>query len=469
VSHPETTVIRSGDVWTGGREPRLLAGHDVVIEDGMVATLERGYDGHVDVEIDAERCLVTPGLINSHTHCGSTPISRGVSEDLDLPEAGAFYHSVVPLLTLANEELSEDDFHAVMAWDAMAVLLGGATTIVEESFHAPSSWLDIVERFGFRCSFGLTYPGNVGAIGYVKDGKVVKDQAPDLEEVFRAALRMYEEQDGSFGGRLRIHLSPHASDTVPAEILRATQEEARARGMTVHLHLAQHLTENRAIEERTGTSPVKYLDGLGFLGENVLATHVTYTDSSDWDVLAATRTNIVHCAYRKAKEGLISPFWEFVERGANVALATDSFHHSLVDDLKLVALLGKIDQKAVGRPTADTVLGCATAGAAEALHRPDLGHLNPGAAGDALVISMTSPYNSPVFDPLRSLVYYSGSADVRHSVVNGQPVVSDGSVLGADAEAIYTKVNEVARRLWERAAKAGDSIYPKGARWYLSG
>ena len=348
-------------------------------------------------------------------------LRASVSEAFDLPEAGAFYHSVVPLLTLANEELSDEDFHAVMAWDAMAVLLGGATTIVEESFHSPSSWLDIVEKFGFRCSFGLTYPGNVGAIGYVKDGKVVKDQSPDLEEVFRAASSHARGAGRTFRRPSPYPPFPHASDTVPADILLATQEEARARGMTVHLHLAQHLTENRAIEERTGMSPVKYLDGLGFLGENVLATHVTYTDSSDWDVLAATRTNVVHCAYRKAKEGLISPFWEFIERGANVALATDSFHHSLVDDLKLVALLGKIDQKAVGRPTADTVLGCATAGAAEALHRPDLGHLNPGAAGDALVISMTSPYNSPVFDPLRSLVYYSGSADVRHSVVNGQP------------------------------------------------
>jgi cytosine/adenosine deaminase-related metal-dependent hydrolase len=464
--HRQTTVVRGGDVWTGGTAPELFIHHDLVIEDGVVAAIEPSYSGRTDVEVDAERALVIPGLINSHTHCGSTPVSRGVSEDLDLPEAGAFYHSLIPLLTLANNELSEDEFAAVMTWDAMAILLGGATTIVEESFHAPEAWLGIVDRLGFRCSFGLTYPGNVGAIGYVKDGKVVSDPSPDLEQVFRAGLDLYKQRNGSLGGRLTIHLSPHASETVPADLLRETQREARERGLTVHLHLAQHMSENNAIMERTGMSPVRYLDSLGFLGDNVLATHVTYTDPADWDLLGASGTNIVHCAYRKAKEGLISPFWTFLERGANVALATDSFHHSLIDDLKLAALLGKIDQHSVGRPTAHQVLRCATAGGAKALHRPDLGHLSPGAAGDAVVFDMASPYNSPVFDPIRSLVYYSSSRDIRHSIVNGQPVVTEGAVVGADASEVYQKVKKVADRLWEKASADG-TVLPAGVKSYL--
>lgn len=223
----QTTVVRGGDVWTGGTSPELFIKHDLIIEHGVVAAIEPSYSGHADLEVDAERALVIPGLINSHTHCGSTPVSRGVSEDLDLPEAGAFYHSLIPLLTLANNELTEEEFATVMTWDAMAILLGGATTIVEESFHAPDAWLRIVDRLGFRCSFGLTYPGNVGAIGYVKDGKLVSDPSPNLEQVFRAGLDLFKQRNGSFDGRLTIHLSPHASETVPAELLRETQREAR--------------------------------------------------------------------------------------------------------------------------------------------------------------------------------------------------------------------------------------------------
>ncbi|MGH9109609.1 MAG: amidohydrolase family protein [Acidimicrobiales bacterium] len=460
------TVIRGGDIWTGGASPRLYHRHDLVIENGIVAAIEPSYQGRVDIELDGNRCLVIPGLINAHTHCGSTPLSRGVSEDLDLPEAGAFYHSLIPLLSLANEQLTDEEFHAVMLWDAMAILRGGATTIVEESFHAPNAWIDIVGKLGFRSSFGLTYPGNVGAIGYVKDGQVVKDPAPDLEKIFHAGVELHDEHNGDFDGRLEIHLSPHASDTVPPELLRETQRIARERGLTVHLHLAQHLTENHAIEASAGVSPVKYLDSLGFLGDNVLATHVTYTDAEDWDIIAKTGTNVAHCAYRKAKEGLISPFYEFIRRGANVAMATDSFHHSLIDDLRLAAILGKIDQHSVGHPTAEQVLLCATANGAKALHRPDLGHLDPGAAGDAVVFELASPYSSPVFDPVRSLIYYSGSHDIRHSVVSGQPVIVDGDIAAADREATYTRVEEIAARLWD-AADAGSQIFPAGETWYL--
>lgn len=464
--HPRTTVVRGGDVWTGGTAPRLLPHHDLVIEDGVVAAIEPSYAGHADLEIDADRGLVIPGLINCHTHCGSTPLSRAISEDLDLPEAGAFYHSLIPLLSLANDELTEEEFASVMTWDAIAILLGGATTIVEESFHAPDAWIEIVERLGFRCSFGLCYPGNVGAIGHVVDGVVVKDPAPDLESVFRAGVALVDDQDGRFDGRLQIHLSPHATDTVPAEMLVETQAIARERGLTVHLHVAQHLTENNDIAQRLGMSPVKYLDSLGFLGDNVVATHVTYTDAEDWALMAARGANVVHCAYRKGKEGLLSPFWEYLSRGTNVALATDSFHHSLIDDLKLAAVFGKIGQHAVGRPTAQQVLGCATAGGAKALHRPDLGHLNPGAAGDVVVVDLSSPYNSPVFDPIKSLVYYSSSKDVRHSLVGGTPVVTNGVVAGTDMDELFGKVRAIAGRLWEKASDDG-SVLPPGTNWYL--
>ena len=167
---------------------------------------------------------------------------------------------------------------------------------------------------------------------------------------------------------------------------------------------------------------MKYLEQIGFLGSNVLATHVTYTDEADWDAIARTGTNVVHTAYRKAKEGLTSPFWEYLEQGTNVCMATDSFSHDLVENLKLSALLGKVRERSVSRPTAEQVLRCATHGAGRALARPELGVIEPGALGDVLVLDMTSPFNSPVFDPLRAAVYYGNAGSVRHSLVDGRPV-----------------------------------------------
>src|SRR6476646_1931872 len=120
VQHPHTTVVRASFTWTGGSAPSLHSGSDLVVEDGVIATIEPEYRGRADIEIDGQGCLALPGLINAHTHAGCTPTSRGVSEDLDLPEAGAFYHSLIPLLSLAYSSLSQDEFQAVMEWDTIA-------------------------------------------------------------------------------------------------------------------------------------------------------------------------------------------------------------------------------------------------------------------------------------------------------------------------------------------------------------
>jgi cytosine/adenosine deaminase-related metal-dependent hydrolase len=171
------------------------------------------------------------------------------------------------------------------------------------------------------------------------------------------------------------------------------------------------------------------------------------------DVIARTRTNVIHCSYRKAKEGLNSPYWQFVERGVNVALATDSFSHDLIEDLRLGALLGKISQHKVGLPHAQHLITSATLGAARALGRRDLGQLEVGARGDAVAIDLSSPFNAPVFDPLRALVYYSSGADVKHSVVDGQPVVLNHKVVGSDMEVVSKKADAACRRIWQLSAE----------------
>ena len=458
------TVIRADAVWTGGSRPQTLYGRDLVIEDGTVVGLEEDYRGRTDVEIDATGCVVVPGLVNCHTHAGCTPHARGVSEDLNILEDGAFYHSLIPLLGLGYTELSQDEFAAVMEWDAIAMLLGGATMIVEENFGGADIWMELVERLGFRSNLGLTYPGNVGSIGYVQDGKIVIDDPGDVAAGLAAGLKLHGDHHGRFDDRLRIHLSPHAPDTVPEEILRETKKEAQERDVTVHLHLAQHLSETRAIAERHGNkTPVQYLDDIDFLGPDVLATHVSYVTETDMEIIARARAHVVHCSYRKAKEGLNSPYWQFLKRGVNVALATDSFSHDLIEDLRLGALLGKISQNNVALPHAQHLVTSATLGAARALGRDDLGRLEPGARGDAVAIDISTPFNSPVFDPLRALVYYSTGSDVKHSVVDGRPVVVDRKVVGSDMDAIRKRAEAACRRIW-RLGTERDAL-PQGVRY----
>jgi cytosine/adenosine deaminase-related metal-dependent hydrolase len=450
------TVIRHGTIWTGGAEPRRIDGHDLVIEAGVVAEIAPDWRGRAEEEIDATGCLVLPGLINAHVHAGCTPHIRGMTEDAPIPAEGAYYHALGTALMLGYQRLTHAELASLIEWDAIAMLLGGATTIVEENFGGHDIWVELVGRLGFRSDLGLTYPNSVGAIGYLKDGKIVSAGPGDVAAQFQAGLDLHATHHGMFKDRLRIHLSPHGPDTVPEDLLRETRRMSDRLGVNANLHLAQHMNERQTVAARTGgKTSIQYLHDIGFLGPRVMAMHVTFVEPGDIPLLAASGAHVVHGAYRKAKEALISPFWDFVAGGVNVAIATDSFSHDLIQDLRFAAMLAKVRNGDSGTPTARQVLRAATHGAAKALGRPDLGHLEPGARGDVTVVSLESPYNSPVFDHLRSLVYYSGARDIRCTLVDGRVVVREGRVLGSDMDAVARRAREAANKVWGWAEAEG--------------
>ncbi|MFM7569934.1 MAG: hypothetical protein ACKO8O_14720, partial [Betaproteobacteria bacterium] len=84
----------------------------------------------------------------------------------------------------------------------------------------------------------------------------------------------------------------------------------------------------------------------------------------------------------------------------------------------------------------------------------------PGAKGDAVIVDQTGVFNAPVFDPIKSLVYYSTAANIRATVVAGRPVVQNGRVLGADMAAVRAHTEACCRRLWSGAA--GRGVLPQG-------
>lgn len=449
------TVVRGGTIWTGGATPALHHNADLVIENGRVAAIEPRYSGSAEHEIDATGCVVIPGLINAHVHPGTSPRSRGLAEDITLPKGAAYYHMTMPVQMYSPEVISPEDLAPIIEWDCLAMLAGGATTIVAEQFGTADAWVKLVERLGFRCDLGTCYPSTYSAIGYWDGEKVALGDPGDVAAGLTANLALHDRYHGAFDDRLRVHLSPHGPDTVPEEVLRATKKAAQERNIHIHMHLAQHKLEREVVARRSGLSSVAYLDSIGFLGPDVMTTHCTYLEESDFPILARTGTSCVHIAYRKAKEALTSPFWEFLERGINVALATDSYSHDFILDMKFAAMLGKVRSGKGGLVTAERVLECATWGAAKALGRPDLGHLNPGAQGDAVIVDLTTPFNAPVFDPVKSLVYYSTAANIRTTLVSGRPIVQQGKVLGSDMAAVRAHTEACCRRLWSGAAARG--------------
>ena len=86
---------------------------------------------------------------------------------------------------LAYTELRDEGFAAIVEWDVLAMLLGGATMVVEKNLGGVDIWIQFVECFGFRSNLGLTYPGDVAA-------------------GLATGLKLHNEQRGHYNARASI-------------------------------------------------------------------------------------------------------------------------------------------------------------------------------------------------------------------------------------------------------------------------
>lgn len=72
-----TTLFRGGTAYTQGR----LVRSDVLVRDGIVADLRPSIDEPADDTVDATDCIVTPGLIDTHTHVYHGAFRLGIHAD----------------------------------------------------------------------------------------------------------------------------------------------------------------------------------------------------------------------------------------------------------------------------------------------------------------------------------------------------------------------------------------------------
>src|SRR5260370_39097191 len=101
---------------------------DVAFTDDRVTFLGRGFTGTADRTIDGSMRLVTPGLIDIHSHPEHEPLYRGIREEHGLPSmhmTGLYERS---------QALSAPDAEARAAGAEFAychLLLSGVTTLVD--------------------------------------------------------------------------------------------------------------------------------------------------------------------------------------------------------------------------------------------------------------------------------------------------------------------------------------------------
>ena len=178
--------------------------------------------------------------------------------------------------------------------------------------------------------------------------------------------------------------------------------------------------------------------------------HGIHFDDAEVARLGETGTGVAHCPSSNCRLGSgIARVADLTRAGAPVGLGVDGVASNeiggLLPELRMALFLARQrDLSSTTFQPADA-LALATEGGARCLGRDDIGRLEPGYKADLVV--WPGDDLGDVLDPLAGLVL-GPERHARHVLVEGDHVVRDGRLLGADMDALRRELTRRARRLW---------------------
>jgi len=441
------------EIVTMDRERTRLKSYSLLIKDNKISKIARDIKVEADEIIDGSDYFLYPGLINTHHHFYQT-LTRNIPQVQNV-ELFSWLKYLYPIWSRLTPEAV---YYSSLV--AMGELLKtGCTTAVDQFYvfpkDQPKELLD--EEFRAAQEIGIRFHGSRGSMSLSeKDGGLPPDSVVQTEEeILTDSQRVIEKfHDYQPFAMQRVILAPCSPFSVTENLLRESIKLARNYKVGSHTHLAETKDEDEFCQKTFGLRPLKYMEKVGWLGDDVWFAHCVHLTESEIDLLAETRTGVAHCpvSNQKLASGAANiPY--MLKKKVPVGLAVDGSasndSSNMIAELKAAFLMHRLIYGISGI-SAEEVLAMATNGGRDVLNQPEIGSLEEGKAADMFLINTKRlGFAGGLSDSVSALVTCGDSQIVDITIANGKIVVFDGRLVNIHEDKVAEKANKISQKMIE--------------------
>jgi len=434
--------FEGGIVATLGGKNRVLWNATVVTEGdhiaavGQASEMAKRFPGAEVVDCSGK--VVLPGFLCGHHHFYST-MARGMAPPGE--PASNFVQILERLWWKLDKALSEEDI-ALSAQIPLAECIRNGTTTIIDHHASPSlrdGSLDLIEKAvreaGLRAS--LCYE--------VSDRNVPGGGIAENERFIKKV--------GKGDGQIAAMMGLHASFTVSDATVERCVGIARDAGVGCHIHVAEDAADREDSLAHYGVPTVERLHRLGVTGERSIFVHCVHIDEPEMDILASTKTSVVHNPESNMNNAVgVTKVLKLLRKGVRVGLGTDGMSSDMLAQMRCAYLLHRLDNRdpRVAFVEAPQLLLKNNAEICEYQFGLSLGEIAEGSPADLAIIDYLPP--TPLDDTnfLGHLIFGLVDATVDTTVCRGKILMRGKKLLSLDMERISARSRELAPTMWRR-------------------
>ena len=443
---PDLLIRQADHILTMDDAGAELAGADILVRDGAIVAVGRGITAPGADVINAGRCVVTPGLVNTHHHLYQT-LTRAVPGGQDALLFG-WLRTLYPIWARFGPE-----HMFVSAQIGLAELALSGCTLTSDHLYLFPNGSRLDDTIAAAAEVGLRFQPTRGAmsigesVGGLPPDSLVESENAILNDTIRVIDTFHDATEASM---CRVGVAPCSPFSVSRELMRDAALLARDKGVMLHTHLAENDEDVAYSLAKFGCRPGAYAEELGWTGPDVWHAHCVKLDGREIDLFARSGTGVAHCPCSNCRLGSgIAPVRAMRDAGVKVGLGVDGSASNDMGNLMAEARQAMLLQRVLGgadKMSAREALWIATRGGADVLGRPECGRLAPGKRADIAIWDVFGVESAGSWDPAALLL--AGPNRVRDLIVQGRQVVRDGQLTTIDLPRIIARQNHLAAQLW---------------------